>query len=90
MKRDIIHSRSVKVADYIIKTNHTVRKAAQEFGVSKSTIYKDVTERLMESDPAKADIIDGILAEHKNSRHIHGGMATKEMYEKKRAAAIMA
>ena len=64
----------------IIDNNATVRKAAKQFGVSKSTAHKDVTTRLLEIDPQLAAKVRKILDINKQERHIRGGLATKEKY----------
>lgn len=72
--------RVIDIADYIIDNNATVRKAAKQFGVSKSTAHKDVTTRLLEIDPQLAAKVRKILDINKQERHIRGGLATKEKY----------
>lgn len=75
-----IEERAVEVANYIIESNATVRQAAKQFGISKSTVHKDVTERLSYVNPALAARARKILDQNKSERHIRGGMATKEKY----------
>ena len=75
-----IEERVIDIADYIIDNNATVRKAAKQFGVSKSTAHKDVTTRLLEIDPQLAAKVRKILDINKQERHIRGGLATKEKY----------
>lgn len=75
-----IEERAVEVAKYIIDNNATVRQTAKEFGVSKSTIHKDVTERLERINPSMAKDARKILDVNKSERHIRGGLATKEKY----------
>jgi putative DeoR family transcriptional regulator (stage III sporulation protein D) len=70
------------VAKYILEKNTTVRQTAKNFGVSKSTIHKDVTERLEEINPSLAEEVKMVLEKNKSERHIRGGMATKLKYEK--------
>lgn len=79
---DSIEERVLALAEYIIESKDTVRGAAKRFGVSKSTVHKDVTERLMEIDPILASSVRKILDENKAERHIRGGMATKLKYIK--------
>ena len=81
---DRLEERSVLLAQYIIENNATVRQAASVFGVSKSTVHKDVTERLMLSNPALAAKVRDVLDVNKAERHIRGGMATKDKYMKDR------
>lgn len=75
-----IEERAVAVAEYIIENNATVRQAARRFGVSKSTVHKDVTERLLHINPSLASRTREVLDINKSERHIRGGMATKEKY----------
>ena len=70
----------VEIASYIIENNATVRQTAKQFGISKSTVHKDVTERLLQINPALAAEARKILDINKSERHIRGGMATKEKY----------
>ena len=65
---------------YIIENNATVRQTAKAFGVSKSTVHKDVTDRLMQINPTLAKEARCVLDVNKSERHIRGGMATKEKY----------
>ena len=79
--RSYIEERSIIVAKYILEKNTTVRQTAKTFGVSKSTIHKDVTERLEEINPSLAIEVKRVLEKNKSERHIRGGMATKMKYE---------
>ena len=78
--KDYIEERAVEVAEFIIENNATVRQAAKRFGISKSTIHKDCTERLQQINPALAKEVRSVLEVNKQERHIRGGMATKEKY----------
>ena len=80
--RSQIEERAIVVAKYILEKNTTVRQTAKTFGVSKSTIHKDVTERLEEINPTLAKEVKMVLEKNKSERHIRGGMATKLKYEK--------
>lgn len=80
--RSHIEERAIVVAKYILEKNTTVRQTAKTFGVSKSTIHKDVTERLEEINPSLAKEVKTVLEKNKSERHIRGGMATKLKYEK--------
>lgn len=85
MKREV-EKRVAAAAKYILKTNATVRACAEKFGVSKTTIHKDMRERLPELNPALAKRVDAVLQKNREERHIRGGEATKNMYlEKKKA-----
>lgn len=78
--RDYIEQRAVEIANYIIDQNATVRQAAKQFGISKSTVHKDVTERLARINPLLACEARKVLDINKSERHIRGGLATKEKY----------
>ena len=78
--KDYIEERAVEVAYYIIETKATVRQAAKKFGISKSTVHKDVTERLAQVNPALAKQARKVLDVNKSERHIRGGLATREKY----------
>ena len=75
-----IEERAIKLAHYIIESKDTVRGAAKKFGISKSTVHKDVSERLKKINPGLANEVRKILDENKAERHIRGGMATKLKY----------
>lgn len=75
-------TRVKEIADYIEKTKCTIREAAKEYRVSKSTVHKDMTERLKELDPEKYVIIEKIFQNHIEIRHIKGGESTKNKYLK--------
>ena len=79
--KDYIEERAIHIANYIIDYNATVRQTAKEFGVSKSTVHKDVTERLVQINPSLARQARKVLDVNKSERHIRGGMATKEKYQ---------
>ena len=80
MKNISIDERAVSLAHYIIDSKDTVRGAAKKFGISKSTVHKDVSERLKKINPSLAKEVREILDENKAERHIRGGMATKLKY----------
>lgn len=75
-----IHMRILKEAEYIVKTNSTVRAAAGHFGISKSTVHKDVTERLKDIDKELFGEVRKVLNKNLSERHIRGGIATKNKY----------
>ena len=79
---DYIKERTIKIGKYIVETRKTVRVIAKEFGVSKSTVHKDLTERLPEINPDLANEVKEILDYHKSIRHLRGGEATKMKYKK--------
>ena len=78
--KDYIEERAVEIAQYIIENSATVRQTAKKFGISKSTVHKDVTERLNQINPALAGQARQVLDVNKSERHIRGGMATREKY----------
>ena len=80
MKNYSIEERAINLAHYIIDSKDTVRGAAKKFCISKSTVHKDVSERLLKINPALAKEVRLILDENKAERHIRGGMATKLKY----------
>ena len=79
--KDYIEERVLELARYIIDTRSTVRDAAKKFRVSKSTVHKDVTERLLEINPGLASEVKDVLENNKAERHLRGGMATREKYQ---------
>ena len=78
--KDYIEERAIGIANYIIDYNATVRQTAKAFGISKSTVHKDVTERLIKINPMLASQARVVLDLNKSERHIRGGLATKEKY----------
>lgn len=78
---DYILQRVLDIAKYIVEQQTTVRQTATVFGVSKSTVHKDMTERLPSVNPSLADQIKEILDYNKSVRHIRGGEATKKKYQ---------
>ena len=82
--KDYIAERVLELAGYIIETGSTVRAAAKKFKISKSTVHKDITERLKEINPALASEVKAVLDNNKAERHIRGGLATKHKYEEQK------
>lgn len=80
MKNLSIEKRAIELAHYIINSKDTVRGAASKFGISKSTVHKDLSERLLKINPVLAKEVRKILDKNKAERHIRGGMATKLKY----------
>lgn len=78
--KSYIEERAVEIANYIIQYNATVRQAAKKYGISKSTVHKDCTERLEQVNPSLAAEVRKVLDVNKSERHIRGGLATKEKY----------
>ncbi len=75
-----IEERAITLAEYIIDSKDTVRGAAKKFGVSKSTVHKDIASRLLKINYSLAMEVRKVLDENKAERHIRGGMATKLKY----------
>ena len=78
--REEVRLRVLQAAEHIVETGATVRACAGKFGVSKTTIHKDVTERLRKIDPDLAAQAHRVLDVNKRERHIRGGQATREKY----------
>ncbi len=78
--QNYIRKRAVKVAQHILNTSDTVRQTAEVFGISKSTVHKDVAERLPRIDEKLAEEVKYILEKNKAERHIRGGEATRQKY----------
>ncbi|MCB6366873.1 sporulation transcriptional regulator SpoIIID [Intestinibacillus massiliensis] len=76
--------RAVRLAQYIIEQEATVRQAAAQFGISKSTVHKDITDRLSHLNRSLYLQVQSVLAKNKCERHIRGGMATREKYREAR------
>lgn len=80
MVKGYIEARVIEVANYIIENSATVRQTAKKFGISKSTVHKDVSERLVTINGPLAKEVRKVLDTNKEERHIRGGLATKEKY----------
>lgn len=76
--------RAISLAQYIIENNATVRQTAKKFNISKSTVHKDVAERLRTINEGLYHDVKRVLEQNKSERHIRGGMATKTKYERLR------
>ena len=76
-----IEDRTLELANYIIENKCTVRKAASQFGISKSTVHKDVSERLKYTNMNLFNQVKEVLEINKQERHIRGGLATKKKYK---------
>lgn len=75
-----IEERAIEVAEFIISSKATVRETAKRFGVSKSTVHKDITDRVEKLNPQLAKDVRKVLEINKAERHIRGGLATREKY----------
>ena len=76
--------RAIRLAEYIVETKNTVRQTAVVFGISKSTVHKDVTERLKRINPPLYREVGLVLEQNKQERHMRGGEATRQKYMKQR------
>lgn len=81
---ETIEERACQLAVYMIETGATVRAAAKKFGISKSTVHKDLTTRLPTYNPSLYRQVRGILDKNKAMRHIRGGLATQAKYKRAR------
>ena len=88
MREKSIEERAVKLAEYIIDSKETVRGATKKFGISKSTVHKDIAFRLLHINNSLAKEVRKVLDENKAERHIRGGQATKLKYEKEHEKEI--
>ncbi|MEW6662564.1 MAG: sporulation transcriptional regulator SpoIIID [Bacillota bacterium] len=79
--QEYIRKRVLEIGHYILESSATVRKTAQVFGVSKSTVHKDMTERLPEINEDLAENVRQVLEVNKAERHIRGGEATRKKYK---------
>ena len=78
--KGIVEERAAMLGEYIIESKATVRSAAKKFGISKSTVHKDVSQRLKSVNPGLYKEVREILETNKNQRHIRGGIATRNKY----------
>lgn len=76
-----VPDRAVVLGEYILDTGATVRATAKVFKISKSTVHKDVTERLSHDNPQLYKLVKAVLEKNKQERHIRGGMATRKKYK---------
>ncbi len=81
---DTIEERATQLAVYIIETGQTIRATAKKFGISKSTVHKDISQRLRRYNPALYAQVRRILEVNKAQRHIRGGIATQEKYRRQK------
>lgn len=79
--RSNIEERAVSLARYIVENRATVRAAAKHFGVSKSTVHKDISDRLRHINEPLYEEVKGVLDFNKSERHIRGGLATRKKYK---------
>ena len=87
VKREI-YIRVTDAARHILATGATVRQCAERFGVSKTTIHKDMRKRLKEIDPGLFAEVSAVLDKNRRERHLRGGMATRRKYERRREGTL--
>ena len=83
-----IIKRVIKIANHIIDTKDTIRETARKFNISKSTVHKDLQERLSQIDTTKYNIVKQILNEHIETRHIKGGESTRQLFLRKKQVTL--
>jgi len=83
-----IIKRVLEIADHIIDTKDTIRETAKKFNISKSTVHKDLQERLSQIDINKYNVVKKIMDEHIETRHIKGGESTRQLFLKKRQVTL--
>lgn len=84
--KEHIEERTIRLAEFICEQKATVRAAAKKFGISKSTVHKDVAERLRAINIGLYNEVKHILDQNKATRHLRGGLATKEKYKNRKKA----
>lgn len=82
--KGIVEERAIELGEYIIENKATVRSTAKKFGISKSTVHMDVSERLKKVNPQLYTQVKAVLEVNKSQRHIRGGIATQLKYKSKR------
>ena len=83
-----INKRVINIANHIIDTKETIRETANKFNISKSTVHKDLQERLYQIDINKYNVIKKIMNEHIQTRHIKGGESTRQLFERKKQVTL--
>lgn len=87
MVKGLPEERTIRLAEYMIREGATVRQTAAQFGVSKSTVHKDITTRLKKQNAMLYAQVQAVLRVNKEERHIRGGMATQAKYRAQQEAA---
>ena len=85
MVKGVPEERTIRLAQYMVEERATVRQTAARFGISKSTVHKDITTRLKKQNAVLYERVQEVLRTNKQERHIRGGMATREKYRAKAA-----
>ena len=83
-----IIDRVIRIANHIINTKETIRETAKKFKVSKSTVHKDIGERLYNIDINKYNLVKKIMLEHLETRHIKGGESTRQLFLRKKQVTL--
>lgn len=83
-----IIKRVINIANHIINTKDTIRETAKKFNISKSTVHKDLQERLSQIDVVKYNIVKQIMNEHIETRHIKGGESTRQLFLRKKQVTL--
>lgn len=83
-----LNKRVIELADYIIKTKDTIRETAKYYNLSKSTVHKDLKNRLKDIDSKKYKLVQEIMLEHTLSRHIRGGEQTRLLFLRKKQVPL--
>lgn len=78
--KQAVEERAIELGEYIIESRATVRRTAKKFGISKSTVHKDVSQRLQNLNPSLYNEVKEVLEYNKSERHLRGGLATKNKY----------
>lgn len=78
----MVENRAIEIGKYIMENQSTVRKTAKNFGISKSTVHKDISERLKKVNPSLYFKVKSVMDNNKAIRHIRGGLATKKKFKK--------
>ena len=87
MSKEIVNRVNI-IADHIIETKDTIRKSAKKFNISKSTVHKDIKDRLIIIDKNKYKKIKKIMEEHLKTRHIKGGESTRQLFLRKKNVTL--
>lgn len=83
---ETIRRRCIEIGEYMLSSRATVRQAAQAFGISKSSVHKDMVCRLIQADPAMAAKVASLMEYNKSVCHLRGGEATRRRYQREREA----
>lgn len=82
--REELNLRAIRLGEYMVAQRATVRSTAKHFGISKSTVHKDISTKLPQLAPSLSEEVQGVITQNKQERHIRGGLATKQKYEQRK------